>query len=122
MPYYRTLCLVKPATSKKALTTMFRDVARLVYRERGNFRTIENLGVRPLATPVARNGMRFGDARWVSCSFDANPKGRSEVEKLLNMSSDILGLEIARPDFEEELSKYVVLSCTCASLIAGRLC
>jgi ribosomal protein S6 len=34
------------------LATLFRSVARVVYRESGQFRRVENMGVRPLATPV----------------------------------------------------------------------
>jgi len=87
---------------------MFRGLARLVYRERGNFRTIENMGVRPLGTPVTRDSVRFEDARFVTCSFDANPTGRAEIERLLNMSSDVLSWEISRPDAEKDLARFKV--------------
>ena len=111
MPLYRAIVLLKPDTSPRVLTGMFRSVARLVYRERGNFRSVENMGVRPLATPIARGGVRFEDARMVTCGFDANPAGRKEVDSLLRVAPELLGLEISTPDAPEDLARCDAIPC-----------
>mmetsp|Transcript_19900 Transcript_19900/g.56218 ORF Transcript_19900/g.56218 Transcript_19900/m.56218 type:complete len:194 (+) Transcript_19900:121-702(+) len=91
MPTYTLLAMLKPDTKASALANLFRGVARVVYRERGQFRTIENLGVRPLAfRHTQRGGGHYEDARFVECRYDVSPSGLSTVEQRLALSSDLI--------------------------------
>jgi hypothetical protein len=49
MPTYQLIVFAQPSSSPEKLSTIFKSIARLVYREQGQFRYIDNFGVRPLA-------------------------------------------------------------------------
>ena len=87
---YRLLTYTKPDTGAEELAGIFRSVARMVYRERGQFRRIKNLGVRPLAYPFRRPREKYEAARFVECTYDVAPKGLSEVERLLRGDDAVL--------------------------------
>jgi len=90
MPLYRLIAYAKPDTSAEKLSDMFRGVARMVYRERGQFRRINNLGVRPLAYPHRRPREKYEAARFVECSYDLAPRAIPEVERLLRSEDAVL--------------------------------
>lgn len=73
MPAYQLIVLCRPDVTPDKLASCFRGVARVVYREHGQFRAIKNYGVRPLAFPIRKLGQRFDEARWVHATFDAAP-------------------------------------------------
>jgi small subunit ribosomal protein S6 len=104
MPLYRLLAYTKPDTSSADLAELFRSVARLVYRERGQFRKIQNLGVRPLAYPHRRPREKYDSARFVECTYDLAPKGLAEVERLLKSEDSVLRCFHMRS--EDELAKF----------------
>lgn len=90
MPCYRLLALARPESTPAQLASTFRQVARLVFREKGQFRHIENLGVRPLAYAHRLPREKFEDARFVQCTFDVAPSGLLEVEQMLKGDPTIL--------------------------------
>ena len=90
MPCYRVLCLARPDTEPKKLADIFRGIAKVVYREKGQFRTLENLGVRPLHWPLRTLGHKFVAARWVQFSCDVNPAGLAQVRGLIHQEEAIL--------------------------------
>ncbi len=90
MPCYQLLCFARPETSPKALAETFRRLARLVYREKGQMRTVENLGVRPLAYAHRIPREKFDDARLIQCSYDLPPSALVEVEGLLRNDPNML--------------------------------
>lgn len=91
MPTYELLALLRADTTPRTLTELFRGVARVVFREHGQFRTIENLGVRPLAYRTKQKGGAYHeDARFVQCTYDISPDGLATVEERLTMSPDLL--------------------------------
>jgi ribosomal protein S6 len=90
MPCYRFLCLARPDTAPAKLAEIFRGVAKVVYREKGQFRTIENLGIRPLHWPIRAFGNKFDDARWVQFYCDVSPAGLTQVRGLIRQEEAIL--------------------------------
>eukprot|EP01138_Halocafeteria_seosinensis_P011086 gb/GECG01011323.1/.p1 GENE.gb/GECG01011323.1/~~gb/GECG01011323.1/.p1 ORF type:complete len:145 (+),score=11.76 gb/GECG01011323.1/:1-435(+) len=90
MPCYRLLCWARPESSPKELAETFRNLARLVYREQGQFRTIDNLGVRPLGWTLRKPYERFNEARLVECKYDIAPDGKDELENYLKSSTPVL--------------------------------
>jgi ribosomal protein S6 len=90
MPCYQLLCFAKADMTPDRLASLFRAVARVVYREGGNFRTVENLGVRPLAYPLRKSGARYEEVRWVSATFDAAPPVLAAVGSIVDAEKDVL--------------------------------
>ena len=90
MPCYRFLCLAKPDTPAPVLADFFRGVARVVYQEKGQFRTIENLGIRPLAWPYRDHGTKYDEARWVEFICDVSPIGLRQVRNTLKTEEFVL--------------------------------
>jgi ribosomal protein S6 len=77
---------------------MFRKVAKIVFRERGQFRTVENLGVRPISYPYRLQGKRYDDARWVTALYDVNPEALRVVSRALRDDPDVMNLYHVRAD------------------------
>ena len=90
MPCYKVLCLAKPESSPQKLANIFKGVARVVYQEKGQFRQLENLGVRPLMWPYRKHGAKFNEARWVQFSCDVNPIGLRQVQNWLRQEDTVL--------------------------------
>jgi ribosomal protein S6 len=108
MVCYRVLCLAKPATAPKKLAKIFQVAARVVYREKGQFRTVENLGVRPLQWPIQNHGQKFEDARWVQFWCDVSPAGLQQLRNTLTREEDLLGITPLRAlaTLGEELGEF----------------
>ena len=90
MPCYRLLCLARPETTPEYLAKMFKDVARLVYREKGVVREVSNLGIRPLAYRMKNRRQYFEDARWLQAVYDVSPAALGEVEKMLKQEEAVI--------------------------------
>ena len=90
MPCYQLLCFAKPDTTPERLSALFRAVARVVYREGGGFRRVENLGVRPVAFPLRKGGAKYDEVRWVSATFDAAPPALTAVGAVVDAEKDVL--------------------------------
>ncbi|KAA0153395.1 hypothetical protein FNF27_02837 [Cafeteria roenbergensis] len=90
MPLYRLVTYAKPDTTSEKLADVFRGVARMVYRERGQFRRINNMGIRPLAYPFRRPREKYEAARFVECTYDLAPRAIPEVERLLRAEDSVL--------------------------------
>ncbi len=90
MPCYQLLCFAKPGMSPERLSELFRAVARVVYREGGGFRRVENLGVRPVAYPLRKGGERYDEVRWVSATFDVSPPVLAAVGAVVDAEKDVL--------------------------------
>jgi ribosomal protein S6 len=82
MPPYELIVFLRPAVTPQQLSSLFRNVARIVFREQGQFRRVENLGVRPLAYPLRKSGARYEEVRWVSATFDAAPPVLAAVKRI----------------------------------------
>ena len=79
MPCYRLVMLARPDVSGEKLATLCRAVARVVYREHGQFRWLRNAGVRPLAFAVRAGGAAYEEARWLEACFDVSPPALAAV-------------------------------------------
>ena len=90
MPPYQLIVFLRPAVTPLQLSSLFRNVARIVFREQGQFRRVENLGVRPLATPIRRDGERFDEVRWVSATLDVAPSALPAVYAAVKEERDTL--------------------------------
>lgn len=90
MAPYQLIVFLRPAVTPQQLATLFRSVARIVFREQGQFRRVENLGVRPLATPIRRDGERFDEVRWVSATLDVAPSALPAVYAAVKEERDTL--------------------------------
>lgn len=90
MPCYRLLAYARPDATPSSLAESFRNIARVVYREKGQFRTIDNLGVRPLAYREKSRGERFNEARFVSCVYDVAPDAKGIVEQVLKNDANLI--------------------------------
>jgi ribosomal protein S6 len=90
MPCYNLVVFAKPEISPEKLAVLFRAVARVVYREQGQFRTLENLGVRPLAYPVRKSGLKYEEVRWVQATFDVAPQALAAVGSAVQADKDVL--------------------------------
>lgn len=96
MPCYQLVVFVRPDASPERLTELFRSVARVVYREQGQFRYLENFGVRPLAWPIRKAGSKFDEVRWVQCLYDVSPQVLSTIESAVKGDKDVLQLRHLR--------------------------
>jgi len=76
--------------SAEKLSDFFRGLARLVYREGGGFRRLENLGVRPVAFPVRKSGIRYDEVRWVIATFDVTPSVLETIGAFVLAEKDVL--------------------------------
>lgn len=90
MPCYRLLAYAKPDTTPKDLARVFQNVARVVFRERGQLRTVENLGVRPVSTPFRVGGERIDDARMVMAFYDVSPLGLQVIASTLQQERAVM--------------------------------
>jgi ribosomal protein S6 len=90
MPCYQLVVLAKPEIPPERLAELFRSLARLVYREQGQFRHLENFGVRPLAFPIRSAGAKFEEVRWVQAVYDCAPPSLPAIASLLSSDKDIL--------------------------------
>jgi ribosomal protein S6 len=90
MPCYQLIVFAKPDAAPERLTELFRSVARVVYREQGQFRYMENFGVRPLATAVRKAGTKYEEVRWVQCLYDCSPNILSTLESVVKSDRDVL--------------------------------
>jgi ribosomal protein S6 len=98
MPCYQLIMLAKPETTPDKLAALFRQVARVVYREQGQFRYIENFGVRPLAYPVRKGGAKYEEARWVQALYDCAPPVLPSVGAMVAADKDVLQYKHLRYD------------------------
>lgn len=90
MPSYQLVLLARPDITPDRLATLFRSVARVVFREQGQFRTVTNMGVRPLAFPVRKNGAKFEEARWVQAEYDCTPPALTSVGAAIQSEKGVL--------------------------------
>lgn len=90
MPCYQLIVLARPDATPEKLANLFRAVARVVYREHGQFRTITNFGVRPLAYPVRKGGQKYEEARWVHAYFDVAPQVLASVGSAIQTEKAVL--------------------------------
>jgi ribosomal protein S6 len=90
MPPYELIVFLRPSVTPLQLSTLFRSVARIVFREQGQFRRVENLGVRPIAHPIRRDGERFDEVRWVTAALDVAPAALPAVYAALKEERDTL--------------------------------
>lgn len=90
MPCYQLICFTKPDTSPERLSNLFRSIARVIYREGGGVRRVENLGVRPVAYPVRKGGVKYDEVRWVTATFDVSPPVLASVGAVVEAEKDVL--------------------------------
>jgi ribosomal protein S6 len=90
MPPYELIVFLRPSVSPQQLSALFRSVARIVFREQGQFRRVENLGVRPIAHPIRRDGERFDEVRWVTATLDVAPAALPAVFAAVKEERDTL--------------------------------
>ena len=90
MPCYDLILFARPDITPERLATVFRLVARVVYREHGQFRTIQNFGVRPLAFPIRKGGQKFEEVRWVHATFDVAPPALASVGAAIQSEKGVL--------------------------------
>lgn len=90
MPCYQLILLARPDTTPERLAMLFRNLARVVYREHGQFRFVENFGVRPLAFPIRKGGQKFEEARWVHAYFDIAPAALPNVTAATGAEKGVL--------------------------------
>lgn len=98
MPCYQLVVFAKPDMAPEKLAALFRNVARVVFREAGQFRRLENLGVRPLAYPVRKGGAKFEEVRWVTATFDIAPGALPMVGAAIQADKDVLQYKHLRSD------------------------
>ena len=96
MPCYQLVVLAQPSAAPEKLAALMRGVARLVFREQGQFRTVDNFGVRPLAFPIRKAGARFEEVRWVQALFDCAPSALPTIGALLGGDRDVLQFKTLR--------------------------
>jgi ribosomal protein S6 len=104
MPCYQLLLLARPDITPEKLSELFRLVARVVYREHGQFRTIENFGVRPLAFPIRKSGQKFEEVRWIHAFFDVAPSALGNVNAAISSEKGVLQAKVLRSN--DALSKF----------------
>lgn len=90
MPCYQLILFAKPEAAPDRLAALLRSVARVVYREAGQFRRFENLGVRPLAYPLRKGGAVVEEVRWVHATFDIAPPALAAVGAAIQADKDVL--------------------------------
>ena len=111
MPCYKLMVWSRPEANPKELANTFRALARLVYREQGQFRTLQNLGVRPLAWPIALPYEKFDEVRLVQCTFDISPSGKSQLESFLKGNDSVLSFSHLRDSSKLAAFSRCAFSC-----------
>jgi ribosomal protein S6 len=90
MPCYQLILFAKPEAAPERLAALLQSVARVVYRESGQFRRFENLGVRPLAYPLRKGGTAYGEVRWMHATYDLAPPALAAVGAAIQADKDVL--------------------------------
>jgi ribosomal protein S6 len=90
MPCYQLILLARPDITPERLAVLFRSIARVVYREQGQFRTVENFGVRPLCYPIRKTGQKFEEVRWVHAHYDCAPAALPAVGSAIQAEKGVL--------------------------------
>lgn len=90
MPSYQLILFAKPETSPEKLASLFQNIARVVYRETGVFRTVQNYGVRPLAYPIKKTGNKYEEVRWIEAVYDCSPPVLPIVGAVIQADKDVL--------------------------------
>ena len=96
MPCYQLVLLARPDITPERLSVLFRAIARVVYREQGQFRNVENFGVRPLSFPIRVLGQKFDEARWVHATYDCAPSGLAAVTSTIQTEKGVLQYKFLR--------------------------
>ena len=96
MPCYTLILLARPDLSPDKLAALFRGLARVVYREHGQFRRVVNRGVRPLAHAIRAGGAAYPEARWVEASFDVAPPALAAVAAAVGVAKGVLQFKTLR--------------------------
>ena len=108
MPCYKLLTWARSDATPAELASTFRGLARLVYREQGQFRTIQNHGVRPLAWPVRKPYEKHEEARLVEAVYDISPAGKSVLDSYLKSAKPVLlSWHLKQTDKLAEFRRYV---------------
>lgn len=105
MPCYQLLIFARPETAPERLAALLRSVARVVYRESGQFRRFENLGMRPLAYPLRKGGNIYEEVRWVHATYDVAPGALAAVGAAIQAEKDVLQYRHVRST--EPLAEFV---------------
>eukprot|EP01041_Mallomonas_annulata_P001212 gene1212-2359_t len=96
MPLYQQIIIAVPSCSKDGLVSLLRRHAKAILSNGGIIRGVEHHGVRPLPERAqrkyaTRDGQRyFWEARFITTTFDASPRGLVEAERTLKNTDGIL--------------------------------
>jgi ribosomal protein S6 len=90
MPCYQLIVFARPDLTPEKLAQLFRSVARVVYREHGQFRYVDNFGVRPLAYPLRKGGQAYEEVRWVQAQYDCAPSVLASVAAAIQAEKGVL--------------------------------
>lgn len=104
MPCYQLVLLARPDTTPDKLASLFRSIARVVFREHGQFRTLTNHGVRPLAFPIRKGGQKFEEVRWVQALYDVAPPALASVGSAIQSEKGVLQFKHLK--YTEYLGKF----------------
>jgi len=96
MPCYQLVLLARPDITAEKLAVLFRGVARVVYREHGQLRNIDNFGVRPLCFAIRKGGQKFEEARWVHAFFDVAPQALASIAAAIQTEKGVLQYKYLR--------------------------
>ena len=108
MPLYQQLILAMPKVPKDSLVRLFKNHTEIILKNGGVVRGIENHGVRPLPSRARRkyistSGERyFWDARFVTTTFDANPKTLDDIKRMLRDDEAVLRYFTTKQDTKME--------------------
>eukprot|EP00388_Colpodella_angusta_P032136 GDKK01025588.1.p1 GENE.GDKK01025588.1~~GDKK01025588.1.p1 ORF type:complete len:131 (+),score=23.62 GDKK01025588.1:77-469(+) len=96
MPLYQQILMMLPKAPKDKMVKILQQQAKIVLESGGNYRGVENHGIRPLPERTRRqfavvNGPRhFWEARYVTTTFDASPAALVEIGRLFRNEENVL--------------------------------
>lgn len=90
MPLYEIMCVLRAGAEAPALTSMFKRAATKVTERGGIIKSLENLGVRPLAQRMKAHQQYHTEGRYVRLFTYASPEALKEIEHVLRINEDVI--------------------------------
>ncbi len=90
MPFYEVMCIATMSASQQHLLTLFNRIHTVCQAGGGVIRSIDNLGLRPLASRMRAHTKYNNIGRYIRLQIQVNPDVYSEIVNRLNIDTEII--------------------------------
>jgi ribosomal protein S6 len=108
MPLYESLVILGSGQSKKEMVKLLRKVAFPIVEDMGVIRSIDNVGIKPLAVAMtAANGLSYRYGHFIRLRYDCNPLKKTRFEKELTEEPNVLRFHSRKIKNRDILYEYL---------------